>query len=68
MSRSKRSAIDKAHATGVARQIIRAFRPAPWLISSPGRLSVDRWIAVRSGLLDGVSAGGRDTRAVAIRR
>jgi putative oxidoreductase len=39
-----------------------------WLISSPGRLSVDRWIAVRSGLLDGVSAGGRDTRPVAIRR
>jgi putative oxidoreductase len=39
-----------------------------WLISSPGRLSVDRWIAVRSGLLDGVSAGGRDTRAVGIRR
>jgi putative oxidoreductase len=28
-----------------------------WLISSgPGRFSVDRWIAVRSGLLDGVSA------------
>ena len=26
-----------------------------WLISSgPGRLSIDRWIAVRSGLLDGV--------------
>jgi hypothetical protein len=31
MSRSKRSAIDKAHATGVARQIIRAFGPAPVL-------------------------------------
>jgi putative oxidoreductase len=28
-----------------------------WLISSgPGRFSVDHWIAVRSGLLDGVSA------------
>ena len=33
-----------------------------WLISSgPGRLSVDHWIAVRSGLLDGVSADRRDT-------
>ena len=28
-----------------------------WLISSgPGRFSIDHWIAVRSGLLDGVSA------------
>jgi putative oxidoreductase len=35
-----------------------------WLISSgPGRLSIDRWIAVRSGLFDGVSADQRDTRA-----
>jgi putative oxidoreductase len=40
-----------------------------WLISSgPGRLSVDRWIAVRSGLLDGVSADERDTQAVGSRR
>ena len=31
-----------------------------WLISSgPGRLSVDYWIAVRSVLLDGVSAAPR---------
>jgi putative oxidoreductase len=31
-----------------------------WLIcSGPGRLSVDHWIAVRSGLLDGVSAAPR---------
>jgi putative oxidoreductase len=37
-----------------------------WLISSgPGRLSVDHWIAVRSGLLDGVSADQRDTQAAA---
>jgi putative oxidoreductase len=34
-----------------------------WLVSSgPGRLSVDHWIAVRSGLLDGVSANQRDTQ------
>jgi putative oxidoreductase len=34
-----------------------------WLISSgPGRLSVDHWIAVRSGLLDGVSPGQPNTR------
>jgi putative oxidoreductase len=40
-----------------------------WLISSgPGRLSVDRWIAGRSGLLDGVCAHQRDTQAVARRR
>jgi putative oxidoreductase len=40
-----------------------------WLISSgPGRLSVDRWIAVRSGLLDGVSADGRGNQAVGSRR
>jgi len=39
-----------------------------WLISSgPGRLSVDYWIAVRSGLLDGVSADQRDTHAVGSR-
>jgi len=39
-----------------------------WLISSgPGRLSVDHWIAVRSGLLDGVSADQRDTQAVGSR-
>src|SRR5271155_2623309 len=32
-----------------------------WLISSrPGRLSIDHWIAVRSGLLDGVSADHSD--------
>jgi hypothetical protein len=32
-----------------------------WLISSgPGRLSIDHWIAVRSGLLDGVSADLHD--------
>lgn len=31
-----------------------------WLISSgPGRLSIDRWIAVRSGLLDSVSNSRR---------
>src|SRR6516162_3360466 len=37
-----------------------------WLISSgPGRLSVDHWITVRSGLLDGVSADQRDTQAAA---
>jgi putative oxidoreductase len=37
-----------------------------WLISSgPGRLSVDRWIAVRCGLLDGVSADQRDTQGSA---
>jgi putative oxidoreductase len=36
-----------------------------WLISSgPGRLSIDHWIAVRFGLLDGVSADRRDTQAV----
>jgi putative oxidoreductase len=36
-----------------------------WLISSgPGRLSIDHWIAVRSGLLDGVSADQPDTEAV----
>ena len=39
-----------------------------WLISSgPGRLSVDRWIAVRFGLLDGVSADQRETQAVSSR-
>jgi len=36
-----------------------------WLISSgPGRLSIDHWIAVRSGLLDGVCADHADTQAV----
>src|SRR5215469_26792 len=36
-----------------------------WLISSgPGRLSIDHWIVVRSGLLDGVSADQPDTHAV----
>jgi putative oxidoreductase len=36
-----------------------------WLISSgPGRLSVDHWIAVRSGLIDGVPVDRRDTQAV----
>jgi putative oxidoreductase len=36
-----------------------------WLISSgPGRLSIDRWIAVRSGLVDGVSADHPGTHAV----
>ena len=36
-----------------------------WLISSgPGRFSVDHWIAIRSGLLDGVSADQPHTRAV----
>ena len=36
-----------------------------WLISSgPGRLSIDHWIAVRSGFLDGVSAHQPDTQAV----
>jgi putative oxidoreductase len=36
-----------------------------WLISSgPGRFSIDHWIAVRSGLLDGVSADQPDTQAV----
>ena len=35
-----------------------------WLISSgPGRLSIDHWIAVRSGLLDGVCADHPDTQA-----
>ena len=35
-----------------------------WLISSgPGRLSIDHWIAVRSGLLHGVSADDPDTQA-----
>jgi len=39
-----------------------------WLISSgPGRLSVDHWITVRSGLLDGVSADQQDTQAVGSR-
>jgi len=39
-----------------------------WLIASgPGRLSVDHCIAVRSGLLGGVSADGRDTKAVGSR-
>ena len=33
-----------------------------WLISSgPGRLSIDHWIVVRSGLLSGVSADHPDT-------
>src|SRR5262249_23692809 len=36
-----------------------------WLISSgPGRLAIDHWIAVCSGLLDGVSADQPDTQAV----
>jgi putative oxidoreductase len=36
-----------------------------WLISSgPGRFSVDHWIAIRCGLLDGVSANQPDARAV----
>jgi putative oxidoreductase len=36
-----------------------------WLISSgPGKLAFDHWIAVRSGLLDGVSADRSDTQAV----
>ena len=36
-----------------------------WLISSgPGRISIDHWIAVRSGLLHGVSADHPDTQAV----
>jgi putative oxidoreductase len=36
-----------------------------WLISSgPGRLSLDHWIGLRSGLLDGVSADQPDTQAV----
>jgi len=36
-----------------------------WLISSgPGRLSIDHWIAVRSGLLDRVSADHPDTQVV----
>lgn len=39
-----------------------------WLISSgPGRLSLDYWIALRSGLLDGVSANQPDTQAVGSR-
>ena len=39
-----------------------------WLISSgPGRISVDHWIAVRSGLLDGASGDPRDTQAVGSR-
>jgi putative oxidoreductase len=39
-----------------------------WLIfSGPGRLSVDHWIAVRSGLLDGVSADQQDTHPVGSR-
>ena len=39
-----------------------------WLISSgPGCFSVDHWIAVRSGLLDGVSADQPDTQAVGSR-
>jgi putative oxidoreductase len=40
-----------------------------WLISSgPGRFSVDRWITIRCGLLEGVSTDGRDTHAVGSRR
>jgi putative oxidoreductase len=40
-----------------------------WLISSgPGRLSVDHWIAVRSGLLDGVSADQRATAVMTVDR
>ena len=36
-----------------------------WLIcSGPGRLSIDHWIAVRFGLLDGDSADHPDTQAV----
>jgi putative oxidoreductase len=39
-----------------------------WLISSgPGRLSIDHWIAVRSGLLHGVSADHPDPQAVSSR-
>src|SRR5262249_58430504 len=39
-----------------------------WLISSgPGKLSIDHWIACRSGLLDGVSADQPDTQAVGSR-
>ena len=39
-----------------------------WLISSgPGRFSVDRWIAVCSGWLDGVSADQQDTQVVGSR-
>jgi putative oxidoreductase len=38
-----------------------------WLISSgPGRFSVDRWIAFRFRLLDGVSADGRESQASAV--
>jgi putative oxidoreductase len=40
-----------------------------WLISSgPGRLSVDHWIAVRFGLLDGVSPAQPDTPQAVGRR
>lgn len=36
-----------------------------WLISSgPGRISIDHWIAVRSGLLDGVVVDRRGTQAI----
>jgi putative oxidoreductase len=36
-----------------------------WLIfSGPGRLSLDHWIGLRFGLLDGVSADQPDTQAV----
>jgi putative oxidoreductase len=39
-----------------------------WLISSgPGRFSVDQWIAVRSGLLDGGSADQQNTQGVGSR-
>src|SRR5277367_3692993 len=39
-----------------------------WLISSgPGRFSVDHWIAVRSGLLDGGSADQQGTQGVGSR-
>jgi putative oxidoreductase len=39
-----------------------------WLISSgPRRLSVDHWIAIRSGLLDRVSDNQRDTQPVGSR-
>jgi putative oxidoreductase len=39
-----------------------------WLISSgAGRFSVDHWIALRSGLLDGVSADQQDTQVIGSR-
>lgn len=39
-----------------------------WLIASgPGRLSIDHWIAVRSGLLRGVSADQRQTQVAGSR-